>query len=395
MQPRVRGFTVIDFSSAFAWEYKVEAEGGFPTEIFEQEVPDVMLCPICREVMRKPVTLICGGSHKACETCSQKWVQEKKGQNVPCPFCNEIIPAPHFHRDPIFNSFIQQLPVRCSQVTEPSVGGGRRPARGAVRSFRWRKSQSTHRATDCPAEKVRCPDCGRPFRRAGMEDHRARCPHAILHCPISGCKVQVARCRLADHIASSAALHVTCLSKILAKEHALAAELQRSLDALQTTAELLQLAPSELFDHLRQLGPRTLEQAEPNWQCVEFVFELRARVPVRVVGLGLYVQIGKTGLVHSRPGSLDDLMVGEGWTRLGSTRLSHGGLWPVCFPEPVLLAAGQSVTFSCDGVIQHRGPATHGNADIDMMPGINWVRASGVRGTGVLAFAGKIFYALQ
>ncbi|KAJ4461939.1 hypothetical protein PAPYR_1639 [Paratrimastix pyriformis] len=383
---------------------RVEDEGGFPTELFfEQGLPDVMICPICHEVMRKAVTLICGGSHKACETCSQKWVQEKNGRDVPCPCCKQVLPEPHFHRDPLFDSLIQRLPVRCPQRPCEWQGKLEDLTRHQTQECTEREvgcshGGCTHRCPasalpgpsddGCPAVEDPCPGCRQPFLRPSWPTG----PSAPID--NSAPSRAVVRFQMAEHMTSAAAQHVTCLS-----QHA--HELKRSLDALQATVAILQMSPPELFAHIRHLAPRIFDRTEtiPGVQCTEFAFDLRALVPIRVVGLGLYANSGKIAVVSSRPEAVRAApLVDEGWTWLGDSRLSPSpdDLVPVLFREPVSLAAGQSITLSCSNARDYERPVTGPRSpEIDVMPGVAWSRAPRVPEVSNMHFAGRIYYALQ
>ncbi|KAJ4461941.1 hypothetical protein PAPYR_1641 [Paratrimastix pyriformis] len=388
------------------------------------------------EVMRKAVTLLCEGSHKACQTCTQKWVKEKSGRHVPCPCCKQVLPAPHFHRDPIFDSLIQSLPVHCPQhpcewrgkledltrhqtqecgqrvVDCPHVGCPHRCPASALpghldrcewklapcekcRQLMPRKSITDHLATTCPVVEVSCPGCHQSLQRARLAAHWDRCPKIILPCPVPSCCVPVARGRLAKHLASSASHHVTCLSKALDQEREVTRGLKQSLMALRTKVDLLQLSPAEVFDILRQRGPRTLERTatEPGFGSDDVTFELRARVAIRVVGLGLHVREGQISVVRSHLGPVPVPLVDEGWTRLGASTLPPASKdpVPVLFREPIPLDVDQSITLGCSNIKHHVEPFP-GNADIDLM---SWVGWTGDHCTEGLGFAGKIFYALQ
>ncbi|KAJ4456888.1 putative p68 RNA helicase [Paratrimastix pyriformis] len=248
---------------------------GFPAELFVQAIPDVMVCPICQCVMRQAVTLMCRGSHKACEACCEMWV--KKQGKATCPCCRQELSGPHFNRDPYFNSLIQQLSVRCAQrpcewqgkledldrhqtqeCSQREVGCShagcphRCPASALpahLDGCGWkpepctgccqvmpRKDLPAHRATVCPAMEGLCPDCHQPCQRSALDAHRAQCPEAPLPCPVPGCDAQVARCRMEHHIATAAPQHVICLGRLLVKGQA---DLEATKAALSETQRML------------------------------------------------------------------------------------------------------------------------------------------------------------
>ncbi|KAJ4455329.1 putative TNF receptor-associated factor 3 [Paratrimastix pyriformis] len=242
-----------------------------------------MLCPICHCVMRQAVTLMCRGSHKACETCCQQWMERKPT----CPCCQQELAKPHFNRDPLFNSFIQQLPVHCpkrpscewqgkledltrhqtQECGQREVGcthGGcthRCPAcalPGHLEGCQWkpvpcekcakvmpRKDIQGHLGTVCPAVEVPCPDCHQLFQRSTLDAHRAQCPEAPLPCPVQGCDAKVARCRLEEHIATAAPQHVTCLSRALQRTQAAMDECRAAQQRLQDEVAALRKQQAE------------------------------------------------------------------------------------------------------------------------------------------------------
>ncbi|KAJ4456889.1 putative p68 RNA helicase [Paratrimastix pyriformis] len=264
---------------------------GFPTELFAQAIPDVMVCPICQCVMRQAVTLMCRGSHKACEACCEMWV--KKQGKATCPCCRQKLAGPRFNRDPYFNSLIQQLSVRCTQrpcewhgkledldrhqtqecsqreVACSHAGCPHRCPASALPAHldgcEWkpepcakchqvmpRKDLPAHCATMCPAMEGLCPDCHQPCQRSALDAHRAQCPEVPLPCPVPGCGAQVARCRMEHHIATAAPQHVICLGRLLVQGQAdldaTKAALGRSTAAqqrLQTDLEVTKAALSE------------------------------------------------------------------------------------------------------------------------------------------------------
>ncbi|KAJ4461954.1 hypothetical protein PAPYR_1655 [Paratrimastix pyriformis] len=168
---------------------------GFPTELFAQTIPDVMVCPICQCVMRQAVTLMCQGSHKACEACCERWIKTQ-GASVTCPCCRQELIKPHFNRDPYFNSLIQQLAVHCPQPPCEWQGKLEDLARHQTHECSYREAQGT--TPVCPAGRTRSP-----ARTATSRSHRAQCPEALQTCPVPGCDAKVARCRLENHLATA------------------------------------------------------------------------------------------------------------------------------------------------------------------------------------------------
>ncbi|KAJ4461955.1 hypothetical protein PAPYR_1656 [Paratrimastix pyriformis] len=163
---------------------------GFPRGLFVQEIPDVMVCPICHGVMRQAVTLLCRGNHKACEVCCERWM---KNQPATCPCCRQELAEPHYNRDTSFDSLIQLLPVRCPQ--HPCEWQGKLA------------DLTRHQTQECSqGEATVCPDCHQPIPRSALDAHRAQCPSALQACPVPGCDAQVARCRLEDHLATTSDL---------------------------------------------------------------------------------------------------------------------------------------------------------------------------------------------
>ncbi|KAJ4454957.1 hypothetical protein PAPYR_10201 [Paratrimastix pyriformis] len=428
---------------------------GFPPELFQQDVHPAMLCPICQGVMRQAVTLLCRGSHKTCETCCQKWAKQK--HPVTCPCCRQEIAEPYFNRDPVFNSMIQQLRVHCPQrpcewqgaledltrhqthdCAQREVGCShmgcsyRCPAcnlQAHLEACEWhplpcekcgavmaRKDHPAHLGTVCPAAEVPCPDCHRLSRRSALDAHRAQCPEASLPCPVPGCEAQIARCRMEDHLTAGAAQHVTCLSRALLQVQAAAerdraaaerdrAELRAALDQsiaaqqrLQGEVEALKrqvagLAPA-LLAHLRRTS-RVFSGGTADWAVDCFAFDLRARVPIRVVGLALYPESVEIPLIVSSRSASSRAPLADGWGA-PLVELRHpfvkDQFVPVLFWEPVALAAGECIAFRCANAGYRTDPVP-GNADLDL-PLVVGLDSDGER-YEPRGFAGEIFYNLQ
>ncbi|KAJ4454955.1 hypothetical protein PAPYR_10199 [Paratrimastix pyriformis] len=297
-----------------------------------------------------------------------------------------------------------------------------------------RKDHQAHLGTVCPAAEVPCPDCHRLFRRSALDAHRAQCPEASLPCPVPGCDAQIARCRMEDHLAAGAAQHVTCLSRALLQGQAAAerdrAELRAALTAqqrLQGEVEALKrqvaglapalvraplaaaapvapmalapvpLSPVELLAHLRRTSRVLSGGAADNGADGFCVFDLQARVPttLRVVGLALYPESVEIPLIVSSRSASCRAPLADGWgAPLVELRppLVKDPLVPVLFREPVVLAAGECITFRCANARYHNDPLP-GNADLDL-PLVVGLHFDGQR-FEPRGFAGEIFYNLQ
>ncbi|KAJ4456917.1 hypothetical protein PAPYR_7735 [Paratrimastix pyriformis] len=341
-----------------------EPEEGFPTEIFAQTVPGAMLCPICHCVMRQAVTLMCRGSHKTCE-----FVPPFAAVKHPCEWHGPLEELAHHQT--------QECGQRKVSCTNP--GCRRRCSAcnlpGHLNLCQWkqvpcekcgqvmaRKDLQTHLATGCPAVEVPCPDCHRLFKRSTLATHRDQCPEAPLTCPIPGCDIQVARCRMDDHIAAAAPQHVVCLG---CASNAAQQLLRDEVEALKKQVGILMLArtfpdpipnaPGELLAHLRRTT-RVLSGGTADKTQAFFAFDLQARGPIHLlVGLAIYpARKDETISVSCRPASCRAAPLTLGWgAPLGekSPPQGLGQLVPIRFREPVTLAAGESVTFRCSNVM--------------------------------------------
>ncbi|KAJ4461949.1 hypothetical protein PAPYR_1650 [Paratrimastix pyriformis] len=427
---------------------------GFPTEIFSQKVPDVMLCPICHGVMRQAATIMCRGSHKACGTCCQNWMKQK----ATCPCCQQVLTEPHFNSDPFFNSLIQQLLVRCSRPPCEWQGKLEDLARHQTVECSQREVGCTHAGCThrCPAstllahldacewKPVPCEKCHQTMARKEFQNvnktflsltqaHLAttscrggtlrglpsvsRCPPALPHPgmrrqgPMGVGLVggwQVARCRMDEHIVTAALQHVVCLSRTLIQtmdqSNTTQQRLQAEVAALKRQVDALMLArafpdsvpntPPEWLTHLRRTT-RVLSGGDAAKNCDFYAFDLQARVPIRIVGLALEPRHNdKTIAVTCRPASCSAAPLADGWGALLGEQPPplREKLVPIRFREPVTLAAGESVTFRCANV-GYRDQLSPGNEAIVLPHGVGYDSGYTNR-YEPRGFAGEIFYLL-
>lgn len=75
--------------------------------IFENEVPDYLICTICQEVFIQPKRATCG--HTYCSHCIAEWTTKNKS----CPICRCKIDPKYLNPDLIANYVINDLVVRC------------------------------------------------------------------------------------------------------------------------------------------------------------------------------------------------------------------------------------------------------------------------------------------
>ena len=110
-----------------------------------------------------------------------------------------------------------------------------------------------HQAT-CLEVPISCPNkCGsKKIKRKGMESHRSRCPQEPVECPFAeaGCKVEVRRQELEDHMTTSLQQHVMLLMidrKQLKEE---LNEVKAKLNRAETECEEIKVELHETKDRL-------------------------------------------------------------------------------------------------------------------------------------------------
>ena len=102
---------------------------GYDIGIFVNDVPQCLVCSICQDVFKDPVTG-CGPLHSFCGGCLAEWLSK---EGIGCPLCKEIFdPHKELTRVRLAEEMISALLVRCPARSlvaglagaGPSGGGG-------------------------------------------------------------------------------------------------------------------------------------------------------------------------------------------------------------------------------------------------------------------------------
>ncbi|KAJ4461085.1 hypothetical protein PAPYR_2530 [Paratrimastix pyriformis] len=303
---------------------------GFPTELFVRAVHPAMVCPICHCVIRESVTILCHKSHKSCKACCQRCLAQK----AECPQCQNRLIPPYYNLDPVFDSLVQELLVRCP----------RRPCQwqGTLENF------PRHQLHEC----------------AQRDTPHERFPRPEDPCPI--CGDSVTHGQIASHNSNWGPRHAEILElrlleagqeKLRLNEERVLLRLQlRDLQAQASTrvAGGPSPAPAELScQRLASEGP-------PPTQPDQLSFDLRALIPIRLLGLACLAALPDLPLTASRRSASCRLRVPEAWTALGECTpplppAVDGQLTPVRFREPVALGVGEVVALKCTNCLFGQG----------------------------------------
>lgn len=110
-KPREDEKVIVDPPAPITVPAPAETEGKTPggneaAGIFNDEIENLILCPICYEVLYKSVAVSC--THNFCKLCLYEWIQKKKADDhypIRCPKCNEEIKSYRDNCD--YNSLIE------------------------------------------------------------------------------------------------------------------------------------------------------------------------------------------------------------------------------------------------------------------------------------------------
>ena len=143
----------------------MDVVGGF-TNLFVEEVPDNLICPICFLPLRDPQLLDCCGV-KICESC----ITVVKNQNKPCPHCQEQNYITMLDKQ--MSREILSLKVYCELKDDGCDWTGEL------------RDADTHKNEKCVFKEVSCPyNCGVCYTLTKLEKHEEECPNQPLEVKI-------------------------------------------------------------------------------------------------------------------------------------------------------------------------------------------------------------------
>uniref|UniRef100_A0A8C2IFP0 RING-type domain-containing protein n=1 Tax=Cyprinus carpio TaxID=7962 RepID=A0A8C2IFP0_CYPCA len=90
---------------------------------------DELLCPVCLDLLKYPVTIQCG--HSYCENCiTDRWDQEDQMRVYSCPQCRQTFsPRPALARNTMLAELVEKLkkrkrPADCDVCCNQFLGWG-------------------------------------------------------------------------------------------------------------------------------------------------------------------------------------------------------------------------------------------------------------------------------
>ena len=274
---------------------------------FVDPPPNDYICPVCSEVLRKPMLTECCGSH-VCEDCVTDLYQ--------CPICNEA--EFNFILDKRRWEMILELDVQCPLNNRGCMWTGELGVRGAhldpldgdceytdvdctygcgenlernelaehleifcpkrPSTCQYCKQTGGHEfitgdhMNECLEYPVQCPNnCGIEYiEQSNFEQHLRECPEQLTECDFSfeGCNIQIPRQDLTRHLQEDWQNHVCLQTKFFLKE-------------LEKRDELLQQSVKEREEQLEQMSKNMLQQFEDLEQEQEHEIKRLAEEKVR------------------------------------------------------------------------------------------------------------------
>ena len=163
-------------------------------EIFLDEPPEDLRCPICLHVLTDPVQTRCG--HRFCRTCIQRLLAGDSGGNsAVCPIDREPLPQENIFPDNAVRLQINRLRVRCPHYKKGCGWVGDRSDR------------QTH-LQSCTHSYGSCKLCGERLALRHLSDHYEVCPRRPVQCDY--CTATMPHCDLLEHRRVCPKIPVTC-----------------------------------------------------------------------------------------------------------------------------------------------------------------------------------------
>ncbi|XP_065831707.1 TNF receptor-associated factor 4-like isoform X1 [Oscarella lobularis] len=179
---------------------------GIPLDHFFTKVDENLVCPICREVLRNPVS--CRDGHTFCEACVVEWL----ARHANCPMDRRPLAKRELIRNLPVGGLIENLDVRCVNADVGAKAKARNasspsPSRkrfGAACTctctWRGKARNLDDHVRECPYANVSCPHplCGDVMLRKFVDAHARTCPERSVSC--HACALEMAACDLDEHI---------------------------------------------------------------------------------------------------------------------------------------------------------------------------------------------------
>ena len=201
---------------------------GFPQEWFIDDVDEELLCGICMEVFKTPVTA-CRELHTFCSECMS---DVRKSTNPRCPSCRDPL-APSVTANRLLDNMIAKKKMRCPNAPPSPIDSAdervaKQPRQDTAQVCSWigplselsshrqvcseelvecprgcvqrvrRRLLNRHLQNDCPNRTVTCAHCNDSVRAIELALHERRCPKKLASCPRQ-CGATLRREQLAFH----------------------------------------------------------------------------------------------------------------------------------------------------------------------------------------------------
>lgn len=159
-------------------------------ELFTDDLPDYLKCPICLCCLKAPYQTPCG--HRFCKECITPVLNTR---NNVCPKDRTVIDVTNTFPDNAVRLQINSLKIKCPKHASGCMWVGELSDKPA------------HTQT-CDFVDVPCQLCGAALQRIRIEAHREMCPKRQLPCEF--CKIQFCFSELSSHYSMCLEYPVFC-----------------------------------------------------------------------------------------------------------------------------------------------------------------------------------------
>ncbi|XP_070185297.1 uncharacterized protein [Littorina saxatilis] len=217
---------------------------GLDLELFEEEVPEELICAVCNKVLVHPVESTC--THLFCGACLKKRL--KKEETRTCPKCdtrlNHKTKAPSV---PLKVRLLNLL-IRCSYDCEKICKLSEMP---------------DHVSEECPRAPVACPHmqngCWMKVRRGELEEHVGECQHRKVNC--EACGQRIVFIDLFTHQSRKKCLEKKLRQQLIKAIRETNSDVRQHKRFLDHQHVRLEQQQRQLFmDHFRQTNPAARNQ---------------------------------------------------------------------------------------------------------------------------------------